>query len=109
MGLPKNRGAFSQVYLPDIVAVGAHYKDWLQYGAGVTNYLAVPDMVLNTAATKFDLPGGTIFNGDLSTVKPISNFNDPYFRDNIVEEINHSWYKGDWSRHRELRRFHCRP
>lgn len=93
------RGFIQQVYLPDVAAIGALYKDWLPYGAGVTNYLAVPDMVLDTKATKFDLPGGTIMNGDLGTVKPISSFNDPYFRDNVVENITHAWYKGDWTRH----------
>jgi hydrogenase large subunit len=93
------RGFIQQVYLPDVIAVGALYKDWLPYGAGVTNYLAVPDMVLDTAGTQFDLPGGTIFNGDLATVKPITGFNDPYFRDNVVEGIDHAWYDGDWSRH----------
>ncbi|MBU1986709.1 MAG: nickel-dependent hydrogenase large subunit, partial [Proteobacteria bacterium] len=93
------RGFIQQVYLPDVAAIGGLYKDWLPYGAGVTNYLAVPDMVLDTKATKFDLPGGTIMGGDLSTVKPISNFNDPYFRDNVVENISHAWYKGDWTKH----------
>lgn len=93
------RGFIQQVYLPDVVAVGALYKDWLPYGAGVTNYMAVPDMVLNTASTEFELPGGTIMNGDLSTVKGIASFNDDYFRDNVVENIAHSWYKGDWSKH----------
>ena len=93
------RGFIQQVYLPDVIAVGALYKDWLPYGAGVTNYLAVPDMVLDTAGTRFDLPGGTIFNGDLSTVKAITGFNDPYFRDNVVEGIDHAWYDGDWTRH----------
>jgi len=93
------RGFIQQVYLPDVIAVGALYKDWLPYGAGVTNYLAVPDMVLDAAGTRFDLPGGTIFNGDLATVKAITGFNDPYFRDNVVEGIDHAWYDGDWSRH----------
>ncbi len=93
------RGFIQQVYLPDVIAVGALYPDWLQYGAGVTNYLAVPDLVLDAAATKFDMPGGTIFNGDLGTVKPISSFNDDYFRDNVVESIAHAWYDGDWTRH----------
>lgn len=93
------RGFIQQVYLPDIIAVGGLYKDWLQYGAGVTNYLSVPDMVLDTAGTKFDMPGGTIFNGDLTTFKPITNFNDPYFRDNVVEGIAHAWYDGDWVKH----------
>ncbi len=93
------RGFIQQVYLPDVVAVGALYKDWLPYGAGVTNYMAAPDMVLNTKSTEFDLPGGTIMNGDLSTVKGITSFNDDYFRDNVVENITHAWYKGDWSKH----------
>jgi hydrogenase large subunit len=93
------RGFIQQVYLPDVVAVGALYKEWLPYGAGVTNYMAVPDMVLNTKATEFDLPGGTIMNGDLSTVKGITSFQDDYFRDNVVENVTHAWYKGDWSKH----------
>jgi hydrogenase large subunit len=93
------RGFIQQVYLPDVVAVGALYKEWLPYGAGVTNYMAVPDMVLNTAATEFDLPGGTIMNGDLAGVKSISSFHDDYFKDNVVENISHAWYKGDWSKH----------
>ena len=97
--LQEVRGFIQQVYLPDVVAVGALYKDWLPYGAGVTNYLAVPDMVLNTKATEFDLPGGTIMNGDLGTVKGITSFNDSYFEDNVVENIAHAWYQGDWSKH----------
>ena len=87
-----------QVYLPDVIAIGALYKDWLQYGAGVTNYLAVPDMPLDTRGTKFDVPGGTIFDGRLDSVKPFKNFNDPYFRDNITESIARAWYQGDWTR-----------
>ncbi|MEN8141050.1 MAG: nickel-dependent hydrogenase large subunit [Thermodesulfobacteriota bacterium] len=93
------RDFIQQVYLPDVIAIGALYKDWLAYGAGVTNYLAVPDMVLDKGASQFDLPGGTIINGDLASVKEFTSHNDPYFRDNIEEEISRSWYKGDWSRH----------
>ena len=88
-----------QVYIPDILAVGSLYPEWLGYGAGVKNYLAVPDLPLDTAGTQFDLPGGTIMNGDVSTVKPIARFGDEYFRDNVEESIAHSWYDGDWSRH----------
>ncbi len=86
------------VYLVDVIAIGALYKDWLQYGAGVTNYLAVPDMPLDTKGTRFDMPGGTIFNGDLSSAKPFKNFNDPYFKNNIKECIMHSWYDGNWTK-----------
>lgn len=87
------------VYLPDVIAIGAMYPEWLGYGAGVTNYLAVPDLPLDTAGTEFSLPGGTILGGDLGTYKPIASFDDPYFRDNVAEAIAHSWYDGDWTRH----------
>ena len=93
------QGFIKQVYVPDVIAVGALYADWLPYGAGVTNYMAVPDMVLDTKSTSFDLPGGTIMNGDLSTMKPFTSYNDPYFNKNVVECISHSWYDGDWTRH----------
>jgi hydrogenase large subunit len=93
------KGFIHNVYLPDVIAVAALYKDWLPYGPGVTNYLAVPDMVLDTKATSFDLPGGTIMGGDLATVKPFTSFNDPYFKDNVVECIARSWYDGDWTKH----------
>ena len=88
-----------QVYFPDVCAIAAFYKDWLPYGKGVTNYLAVPDLPTDAKGTQFDLPGGTIFNGDLGTVKPFTSFNDPYFKDNVTESIAHSWYDGDWSKH----------
>ncbi len=87
------------VYFPDVCAVGGMYPDWLKYGAGVTNYLAVPDLPVDSAATKFDLPGGTIMNGDLSTVKPIRSFKDEYFEKNVTESIARSWYDGDWQKH----------
>ena len=88
-----------QVYVPDVIAIGSMYPEWLGYGAGVTNYLAVPDMPRDSKGTAFDLPGGTIFDGKLSTLRTIPNFEDPYFRDNVAECIAHAWYDGDWTRH----------
>jgi hydrogenase large subunit len=88
-----------QVYFVDVCAVGGMYPDWFGYGKGVTNYLSVPDLPLDTKGTKFDLPGGTIMNGDLSTVREIKSFDEPYFRDNVSESIAHAWYDGDWQRH----------
>ncbi len=88
-----------QVYFVDVCAVAAMYADWLNYGRGVTNYLAVPDLPLDAAATKFDLPGGTIFNGDPKSLTPIASFEDPYFQKNVTECIAHAWYDGDWTRH----------
>ncbi len=92
------RDFIQKVYLIDVIAVGALYKDWLKYGSGVKNYLAVPDMPLDTRGTKFDLPGGTIFNGDLKNARAFKNFNDPYFRENVQESIAHSWYDGSWTK-----------
>jgi hydrogenase large subunit len=97
--LEEVRTFVQQVYLPDVAAVGALYAPWLGYGAGVTNYLAVPDLPLDTKGTKFDLPGGTIFDGNLAGVKTITSFQDPYFRDNVSESIAHAWYDGDWNKH----------
>ena len=88
-----------QVYFVDVCAIAGMYPEWLGYGAGVTNYLAVPDLPLDTKGTKFDLPGGTIFDGDLASVKEIKTFQDPYFKDNVTESIAHSWYDGEWSKH----------
>jgi hydrogenase large subunit len=88
-----------QVYFVDVCAVAAMYPDWLGYGKGVTNYLSVPDLPLDRAGRQFDFPGGTIMNGDLSTVREITSFDEPYFRENVSESIAHAWYDGDWSRH----------
>ncbi len=93
------RGFIHNVYLPDVIAIGALYKDWLQYGAGVTNYLAVPDMILNTRGTEFDLPGGIIMNGDVKGARAFTSTEDPFFRDNVAECIARAWYSGDWTRH----------
>jgi hydrogenase large subunit len=87
------------VYLVDVCAVGALYADWTKYGAGVTNYLSVPDMPMDTKGTAFNLPGGYIENGDLKTFKPITDFHSEYFRLGVKESIKHSWYEGDWTRH----------
>ena len=87
------------VYVPDVTAIGAMYPEWLGYGRGVDNYLAVPDLPLDAEGTEFDLPGGTIMGGDLSTLQRFETFDDPYFEENVTESIVHSWYDGDWDRH----------
>ncbi|MCA9558426.1 MAG: nickel-dependent hydrogenase large subunit [Myxococcales bacterium] len=88
------RAFVEQVYLPDVIAIAAMNPDWLGYGAGVLNYMAVPDLPTNAAATEFDLPGGTIMNADLETLKSIDSFGDAYFRENVTENVTHAWYEG---------------
>jgi hydrogenase large subunit len=96
--LDEVQGFITQVYLPDVAAIAASYPDWLKYGAGVTNYLAVPDMPTDAKMTRFDLPGGIIWNGDLGKVKPIASWNDDYLRQNVTESIARSYYEGDEKR-----------
>lgn len=82
------------VYFNDVCAVAAFYPEWFGYGAGVTNYLSAPDLPLDTKSTQYEIPGGVIFNGDLSTYKPISGPNDDYFRKSVTEHHKHAYYKG---------------
>jgi hydrogenase large subunit len=82
------------VYLVDVAAIGAFYADWTQIGAGITDYLSVPDIPLDTKGTQFALPGGYIKGGDLASFKPIKSFGDPYFRDGVEESVKHAWYQG---------------
>jgi hydrogenase large subunit len=83
-----------KVLLVDVAAVGAVYADWTKYGAGVTNYLSVPDLPMDTKGEKFLMPGGYISGGDISTFKPITGYQDAYFRDGVAESVKHAWYKG---------------
>ena len=80
------------VYMVDVGAVGAFYADWTKYGAGVTNYLSVPDVPLDAAGTKFAFPGGYISNKDLGSYKPITKFGDEYLLKGVEESVKHSWY-----------------
>ena len=83
----------NNAYLVDVAIVGANYLEWAGYGAGITDYLSVPEMALDNAGTKFALPGGYIQNGDLSTFKPITSFNDEFFIRGVHESSKHSWYE----------------
>ncbi|MFZ1641019.1 MAG: nickel-dependent hydrogenase large subunit [Candidatus Contendobacter sp.] len=92
----------NKAMIPDVAAVGALYADWTRYGAGVTDYLSVPDLPLDTKGTQFELPGGYIAKGDLASFKPITSYQDEFFRDGVKESVKHAWYKyqgGDDARH----------
>ncbi|MEW6116077.1 MAG: nickel-dependent hydrogenase large subunit [Nitrospirota bacterium] len=87
------------VYFVDVCAVGAFYADWTKYGAGVTNYLSVPDFPMDSRGTVFAHPGGYIEGGDIGRFKPITSFQDETFKKGVKESIKHSWYEGNWTRH----------
>jgi len=81
-----------QVLFPDVAAVGGMYADWTKHGAGVTNYLSVPDLPLDTKGTQFDMPGGTIIDGKLQA---ITKFGDEYFTKGVTESTAHGYYADD--------------
>jgi hydrogenase large subunit len=83
-----------QVYLVDACAVAALYSDWFKIGRGVTNYLAIPDLPLDTKGTQFDLPGGYIMDGNVSGVHAFKTAADQDFRAGVAEDVAHAYYKG---------------
>jgi len=83
-----------QVFLADTCLLAAYYPEYLHLGRGVANYLAVPDLPLDAKASKFDLPGGIIMNGNLAGVRPIVNWQDAEFRKAVTEDNTHAWYQG---------------
>ncbi|ACD83374.1 nickel-dependent hydrogenase large subunit [Candidatus Methylacidiphilum infernorum] len=82
-----------QVYLPDILAIGSYYKNWL-YGGGlssknVLSYGEVPDKANDYSAANLLIPRGAIINGDLKNIHEVD------LRDiaQIQEYVYHSWYE----------------
>jgi hydrogenase large subunit len=97
--MEETRDFVQKVYYPDMIAIASAYKEWFKYGAGVTNYLAVPEFPEDTKNTQFALNGGVFFNADLGTFKPITNHQDPYLIGSITEGVAHAWYEGSASHH----------
>jgi hydrogenase large subunit len=83
----------TQVFLVDVAAIGALYAEWTGYGEGITTYLSVPDMPLDTRGNLFALPGGFIRGADASSFKPVQSYRDAFFEDGVKESSKHSWYE----------------
>ena len=82
-----------QVYLPDLLAIGSFYKDWL-YGGGLSghNVLAYgefPDQANDYGPDNLLIPRGAIVNGNLKEVLDVD------LRDTaqVQEFVDHSWYR----------------
>jgi len=88
-----------EVYFPDVCAIAGFYPEWFGYGKGVTNYLSVPDLPLDTRSTKYAMAGGTIMNGDLGSYRPIPSQRDEHWRKSVTEDNTHAWYKGSGPHH----------
>jgi hydrogenase large subunit len=80
----------NQVYIPDLLAVASFYKDWAQWGGGLTNYMSYGEFPTKGYAQTeaFKYPRGVVLNRDLSQVHPVN----PRDSQEIKEYIAHSWY-----------------
>lgn len=79
-----------RVYIPDVIAIASAYKDWFDLGKCSDNYIAVPDIPMNTELTEFGLKGGVIMGGKFREIK---TWKDSFLRDGIKENTTHAWYK----------------
>jgi hydrogenase large subunit len=97
--MEESRQYVRQVYYPDLLAIAAAYKDWFGYGAGVTNYLAVPEFPEDAKSTVFGLAGGIISNRDVQNVRFLKDHRDEYLIENIQEGVARAWYQGGGTLH----------
>jgi hydrogenase large subunit len=82
-----------QVYLPDLLAIGSFYKDWL-HGGGLSgknmlSYGDIPNRPNDLSSVNLLLPRGAIINGDLTKIHEV-DIKDP---GQVQEFVTHSWYK----------------
>ncbi len=82
-----------QVVLPDTLALGMFYKDWLNIGGGLSEtsvlaYGGIPDIANDYGDKSLLMPRGAVINGNFEEVLPVS-LTDP---EEIQESVGHSWY-----------------
>jgi hydrogenase large subunit len=84
----------AQVYVPDLMAIASFYKDWTQWGGGLSSlnlmsYGEFPSRPNNTSNANLGMPRGAIIGGDLNRIHEV-DLKDP---SHIQEFVTHSWYK----------------
>lgn len=87
------REFMTNVYVPDVLAIGTIYKDagWL-YGGGLSAQNVMDYGTyskVNYDSSTDQLPGGVILNGNWDEIFPI----DPRDPEQVQEFVTHSWYK----------------
>jgi len=92
--MSETREFVANVYFPDLLAIAGAYKEWFALGAGVTNYLAVPEFPDDAKNTQFALAGGMIHRADLQQIRFIKDHRDTHLIDAIRESVAHAWYEG---------------
>jgi hydrogenase large subunit len=82
-----------QVYIPDLLAIASFYKDWAQWGGGLSSkylmsYGDCPKSANDYSAGNLMMPRGAIIDGNLNEVQDV----DLGKLDEIQEYVTHSWY-----------------
>lgn len=79
----------NKVYIPDLLAIGSYYKDWL-HGGGIQNYMSYGDFSTGDVRDieLYRMPRGIILNGKLDEVFDLDLKNPAQ----IKEFIDYSWY-----------------
>ena len=90
----RTRDFITQVYVPDLLAIASFYKDWAQWGGGLSSrnlmsYGEFPGRANDTSNANMGLPRGAIIGGDLGHIHDV-DLKDP---SQIQEFVTHSWYK----------------
>src|SRR5438270_115430 len=88
----------NQVYFVDVCAVAAMYPDWFRVGSGVRNYLAVPDLPLDSKGSNYDLPGGYVLHSQ-GGPQAFKTASDAVFRESVSEDVAHAYYQGEKALH----------
>ena len=82
-----------QVLVPDSLALGKFYPEWLRTGTGLSDrfllaYGAFPENANDYTNNSLLIPRGAVVNGDFTEVLPV----DLMAEDQIREEVGSSWY-----------------
>lgn len=90
----KSQEFIAQVYIPDLLAIASFYKDWAQWGGGISSvnlmsYGEFPSRANDATNASFAMPRGAIIGGDLGKIHDV-DLKDP---SQIQEYVVHSWYK----------------
>ena len=79
------RDFIDNTYIPDVIAVAKAYSDYFEIGKGCKRLLAYGG---------FDLPAGRLFKSGVVSpdLQP-----EPFAKENITEDLKHSWYSNSSS------------
>ena len=83
------------IYIPDLLAIGAAYRDSASYGGGARNLMAFGEFPAPGGELNLDsrwLPAGVIRDRNFSSVEKLD-------LEKIAEGVSHSWYRGTEALH----------